>query len=54
MGYVTRYPNEPDEPFTEFDIAPDQVEDNELDKPVNGVHLEVIICQQPTSSFGIR
>jgi hypothetical protein len=45
MGYVTRYPNEPDEPFTEWDIAIDQVEDGELDKPVDSVQLEVSFQQ---------
>lgn len=43
VGYVKRYPNEADEPFTEFDIEADQVEENELDKPVGDVHLEVRI-----------
>jgi hypothetical protein len=47
MVYVTRYPNEPDEPFTEFDIASDQVEDGELDKPVDNVHLEVSLQWTP-------
>lgn len=43
VGYVKRYPNEADEPFTEFDIEADQVEENDLDKPVGDVHLEVRI-----------
>jgi hypothetical protein len=40
-SYVTRYPNEPDESFDQFDISVDQVEDVDIDKPVNNVHLDV-------------
>ena len=41
MGYVTRYPNEPDESFDQFDVTVDQIEDVEIDKPIDNSHLEV-------------
>jgi hypothetical protein len=41
MSYVTRYPNEPDESFDQFDVTVDQIEDVEIDKPINDIHLEV-------------
>ena len=41
MGYVTRYPNEPDESFDQFDVTVDQIEDVEIDKPIDNIHLEV-------------
>jgi hypothetical protein len=41
MSYTTRYPNEPDESFDQFDITVEQVEDVEIDKPIDNIHLEV-------------
>jgi hypothetical protein len=41
MGYTTRYPNEPDESFDQFDVTVEQVDDVEIDKPIDNIHLEV-------------
>lgn len=40
MGYITRYPGHPEEPYAQYDLTVDQVPDDDVDKPRHGFKIE--------------